>query len=511
MMSRDNRQTSTLNLHGVCKSFAGVSALRNVRLSATGGEALALLGANGAGKSTLMNVLGGLVQMDAGRIQIDQRDVQIRNAQAAKQNGIGFVHQELNVLPAMSVAENIFIDHLPTRRGLIDQDALRHQTETLLDLFDCTFGPDDLVESLSIGDQQIVEIAGALSLDPKIIIFDEPTSSLTSREKTRLFEVIKILKTRGVVVIYITHFLNEVFEIAERVAVLRNGENVGDGPIGQYEPIDLVTLMLGESFVTGRLREHSENAGEIILKLKGLRRAGALQGVDLELRRGEIVGLWGLLGSGRTELLRAMTGLDPLDDGQVLTLDGTGRLARRHPRQLHHAVGFVTEDRRGEGLVMAQNVKHNLALPSLAALCSKLGLIDGRRERDLAAHCVDRLNIKVSGMDQIVSTLSGGNQQKVVFGRWLATKPDIYLLDEPTRGLDVGAKGEILRLIAEVADLGAAVLIVCSEIEELMRICDRYLVIERGRIVAHLPGNSDQGALMKAVSGAPQAVETAVA
>ena len=492
-----------LILHGVTKAFPGVQALNGVHLEACRGQALALMGANGAGKSTLMNVLGGIAQMDAGTITIDGVPIEIGSPREARDHGIAFVQQELNVVPSMSVAENILITSFPTKSGLIDGKAMRARAAALLKQLNCPFSVDETVENLSMGDRQMVEIAGALARKPKILIFDEPTSSLTSREKRKLFEVILSLKQQGVVIIYVTHFLDEIFEICERVTVLRNGATVGTRMMGEVTPLEVVHMMLGQNHSQERLTEPHPRSDKPLLTATSLAREGVLADISLDIHEGEIVGLWGLLGSGRTELVRALTGLDPIDAGN-LRFDAGDGLNAITPRQLHRQVGLVTEDRRGEGLLLTQSVRRNLSLASLSRLLNRFFMINRSREQTLANDLIERLGIKVSNPSQRVGTLSGGNQQKVVFGRWLATKPRLFILDEPTRGLDVGAKTEILKLVVDLARSGVAILIISSEIEELMRVCDRYLVMSRGRIIKELSASSTKTQLMDAASGRAQ-------
>jgi ABC-type sugar transport system ATPase subunit len=481
-------------MEGISKAYAGVAVLRDASLEAHGGEAIALVGANGAGKSTLMNILGGDVTSDHGRISIDGIDVAIRSAREAALKGIAFVHQELAMLPTLTVADNIFIDNLPTSGPFISNAEMRRRSRELLGRLGSSVSPESRVEELSIGDRQLVEIARALRHQPRIIIFDEPTSSLTEPERRRLFKVIRGLKAEGVVIIYITHFLDEIFSVCERVTVMRNGETVWSSPIAEVDPAKVVHLMLGVSAGEGRIREPTASQGESLLQVTGV-----LKDISFEIRAGEIVGLWGLLGSGRTELLRAMVGLDPIDNGTILW-NGKNGVSKITPRQLHREVGFVTEDRRGEGIHLPLSVRDNIALPNLKSLLNHFHLIDTCRERALAHSMIGRLNIKASGQDQAVGTLSGGNQQKIVFGRWLAANPRLFLLDEPTRGLDVSAKSEIMRLIVDLANKGCGVLLVSSELEELMRVCDRYLVMNRGSLVDELAGSASAYELMAAIA-----------
>ena len=488
-----------LEMQGIARSFGGVPALCDASLAVRQGEAHALVGANGAGKSTLMNVLGGLVPRDAGRIVIGGRAVEIASPAAAGAHGIRFVHQELNMLPSMTVAENVLIDDFPTRGGLIARRAARARVVELLARLQCSFGPDDPVEALGMGDRQMVEIARALARDPRIVIFDEPTSSLPDREKRRLFDVVLRLKAAGAAVIYITHFIDEIFDVCDRVTVMRNGSTVGCVPVGATTVGEIVRLMLGDIDRQDRLRI-TPPPGEPVLSVRGLSRAGAFADVGLTLGAGEIVGLWGLLGSGRTEIMRALVGLDAIDAGEI-RLRRAGALVAVTPAALHAEVGFVTEDRRGEGLLLPLSVATNIAYANLDKVTNRLGLIVRRRERQFAEGLVQRLGIRLASVAQPVRTLSGGNQQKVVFARWLGTEPRLFFLDEPTRGLDVGAKTEILRMTVRLAESGAAVLLVSSELEEMMRVCDRYLVVQRGRITGELAGDADKAALLAAVSG----------
>jgi ABC-type sugar transport system ATPase subunit len=488
-----------LVMTGIGKRFAGVVALDDAALSVRAGEAHALVGANGAGKSTMMNVLGGLIRRDHGEIRIDDVPVEFHDPRQARLHGIGVVQQELNMLPSMTVAENVLIDELPTRTGLTDLGAMRERVRAILKRLGCAFDADDVVENLSIGDRQMVEVARALSGDPRILIFDEPTSSLSAREKGRLFEVIAALKRSGVAIVYITHFLHEISEVCDRVTVMRNGKTVATSVLAEITLGEVVQQMLGDVQLRERLRPPRKPEGPPLLQVRDLRRQGVLDQVSFDLHAGEILGLWGLLGSGRTEILRALVGLDPLDGG-TLRFARSGVLAEITPARLHLQAGFVTEDRRGEGLLLPLPVVSNVSFANLDKLTGRTGLIDGAKERSFAQKLVDRLRIKVSSLAQPVRTLSGGNQQKVVFARWLGTGAAVYLLDEPTRGLDVNAKSEILKLTTELAAAGAGVLMVCSELEDLMRVCDRYLVVHRGRIVGELPGEADKDALLRSVS-----------
>ena len=487
-----------LRLSGISRKFPGVVALDRADLDVDAGEVMALMGANGAGKSTLMNVLGGIVMADAGEISIGGRRVSLRSPIDSIQAGIAFVHQELNSLPTMSIAENIFIDGFPQRLGQIDFTTCDRLARDLLARLGSELDPRTPVSALGIGDRQLVEIARALRRNPKILIFDEPTSSLSVHERERLFEVIGGLKRDRVAVIYITHFVDEIFAVSDRVTIMRNGATVFQGATASLSGHEVVHHMLGTRENERPLTANRPAAAEIVLEADGLARAGVLDDVSFALRAGEVVGLWGLLGSGRTELLRALVGLDPLDTGVLRWHEG-GAASPIAPRELYGNAGFITEDRRGEGLFLPLSAGDNIVMPKLGAI-ARFGFVRRREQRRVAGEMIRRLAIKVSSGEQKVATLSGGNQQKVVFARWLATAPKLLLLDEPTRSLDVGAKTEILRLVSELADAGTAVLMVSSELEELTRVSDRYLVMVRGRIAAELPSGATRDQLLAAVS-----------
>jgi ABC-type sugar transport system ATPase subunit len=492
--------TPVLELANIHKRFGSAVALDGAKLTLRAGEAHALMGANGAGKSTLMNILGGILQRSEGEIRVAGAPVEIASPRDARRLGISFVHQELNMLPSMSVAENVLIDELPTKGPFIAAKQMRERVQTILERLGCGFSPDIAVEALGMGDRQMVEVARALASDPQILIFDEPTSSLSKREKLRLFDVIAKLKAAGTAIVYITHFLDEIFETCERVTVMRNGKTVASGPLADYRPHDIVTHMLGDVRLEERLRPPRAPQGDPVLEVDGISREGALEDVSFQLHPGEIVGLWGLLGSGRTEILRGLVGLDGLDAGQI-RLRKDGRMGSVSPADLHAEVGFVTEDRRGEGLLLPLPVASNISFANFDKVLGRFGLIDRKRERRFGESFAERLKIKLHSITQPVRTLSGGNQQKVVFARWLGTAPRLFFLDEPTRGLDVGAKGEILKLTAALAESGATVLLASSELEEMMSLCDRYLIVQRGRIVGELPGTADKEMLMQALSG----------
>jgi ribose transport system ATP-binding protein len=489
-----------LRMHAISKHFPGVAALKRADLEAYRGEAMALMGANGAGKSTLMHVLGGIVSKDEGEITVDGRQRDFHSPIESLEEGVGFVYQELNSLPSMTIAENIFADGFPQRYGRIDFQACEGKTREILQRLGSQLNPRATVEALNTGDRQLIEIARALRRNPKILIFDEPTSSLSQRERQRLFDVIAGLKRDGVAIIYITHFVDEIFAVCERVTVMRNGKTVFKGQIDQVTSQEIVHEMMGTVENESRLAPDQKKQSHIVLEVDQLSRADELESISLSLREGEIVGIWGLLGSGRTELIRAMIGLDPIDHGRLRWRGQDGTLVEIAPESLHALSGIVTEDRRGEGVFLPLSTSENIILPNIRAIANRVGIVDRGKQKKIARDMIRRLGIKVTSEDQTVATLSGGNQQKVVFGRSLASSPRLFLLDEPTRGLDVGAKTEILKLILDLAAAGAAIVLVSSELEELTRICDRYLVMSRGRIVAELPGTASKRELLAAIS-----------
>ena len=493
-----------LKMDGIAKSFPGVQALKNVTFEASQGEILALVGANGAGKSTLMNVLGGNIEPNSGKIYINGKEVRISSPSDAAANGIAFVHQEMAMLPTMSIADTMYISSFPYKHGLIDYKTIYQRCRVVLKRLGCNFDPRERIRNISPGDQQMVEIGRALLHDPQIIIFDEPTSSLTSREKEHLFEVIRTLKQEGSVIIYISHFLDEVFSLCDRVMVLRNGETAGGGLVSEYTNRDIVKMMIGEKEIDTYYERSEHRAGEEIMRVKGIYRSGVINDISFSLRKGEVVGLWGQLGSGRTEVARALVGLDPIDGGTISIKMGDQMMPVKQSETKKY-IGMITENRREEGLLLPMSVCNNMSLANLTNLTKKKpfsSVIDSKLENSETDKYVKRMDIKISSQAQRVETLSGGNQQKVIIGRWLQKNPPIYIMDEPTRGLDVGAKAYIRRIISDLAEHGAGILVISSEIEEIMSVSDRYLVMKRGSIVAEFGSNASKEDLVATATGA---------
>lgn len=475
--------SALISFERISKTFFGVHAVEEVSLDVEEGTVLGLIGENGAGKSTLMNMVGGVVEPTSGRMLWRGEPYQPRGAGDATARGIAFIHQELNLFFNLSIAENIFVDGFPKRFGLIDRRAIRRRTRELLEALDLDASPDTPVEQLSPGERQLVEIAKALHMDAELIIFDEPTTSLTPRETARLFDVIGRLKSEGRTVIYISHVLGDVERLCDRVAVLRDGRLVDHGPVSRFDVPAMIRAMIGRE-LSGLFPPRTSRPGtEVGLSVRGVSQPGVVENVSFEIRRGEILGLFGLMGSGRSELARILFGLDPMASG---TVEVGGRMLAGGPRRrIEEGLAFVTEDRRAEGLLMESPIRDNLALVSVERFGSPpFSAIDAEALEEEARDVADRVRLKAGNISrQPAKALSGGNQQKVVIGKWLMRAPEVFILDEPTRGVDVGAKYEIYALADRLAAEGGAVLFISSEIEELMGVCDRIAVMSRGEIV----------------------------
>jgi len=472
-----------LSMRGIVKSFPGVQALRGVDLDLHAGEVLALLGENGAGKSTLMKVLGGAHLPDAGSLLLDGRTTAFRSPQEARAAGIAVIHQEFNLVPGLTATENIFLGQEASRAGFVPRADERRKAAELFHRLGAELDLDAPCSLLTTAQQQLVEIARALARDARVIVMDEPTAALTSREVDRLFEIVRDLRSRGIAVVWISHRLDEIFALADRVVVLRDGLNVGARPIVGLGRTELIELMVGRE-LADEYPHRTTAPGQPRLVVKGLSRGRAVRDVSFTVRAGEILALAGLVGAGRTETLRLLFGADRRDSGEVV-LDGR-RLDIRSPRDAIAAgIGLLTEDRKLQGLVLGQSIRENFALPNLAAL-SRLGMVDGRREREAFGRHVDRLRIKVSDQEQRARNLSGGNQQKVVLAKWLERDCEVLFFDEPTRGIDVGARHEIYLLMNDLAARGKAIVMVSSELPEVLGMADRILVMHDGRITGEI-------------------------
>ena len=489
-----------LAMHGIVKTFPGVQALRGVDLAVSAGEVLALLGENGAGKSTLMKVLGGAHTPDAGTLTLDGRATTFRSPQEARAAGIAVIYQEFNLVPGLTATENIFLGQEQARAGFLSRTAERRRAAELFRRLGVAIDLDAPCARLSTAQQQIVEIAKALAFDPRIIVMDEPTATLTPAEVKRLFEIIRDLKQRGIAIIYISHRLEEIFAIADRVAVLRDGRNVGERPIGQLARTSLIEMMVGRE-LKDEYPRRSVPLGPPRLVVSGLCRGRAVRDVSFTVHRGEILALTGLVGAGRTETVRLVFGADRRDSG---TISVAGRRHEiRSPRDAIAAgIGLLTEDRKLQGLVLGLSVRENFSLPSLPRL-SRWGFVQARREREACGRSIDQLRIKVPHQDQLACNLSGGNQQKVVLAKWLARDCDVFIFDEPTRGIDVGARYEIYLLMNALAVQGKAIVMISSELPEVLGMADRILTLHDGRITGEIvngPGVTQEQIMRLAVA-----------
>ena len=487
-----------LRMSGISKSFPGIRALTSVGLEVAAGEVHAIVGENGAGKSTLMKILAGVYQPDEGTIELQGEAVRIAGPIDARKRGIGMVYQELNLVPDLSVAENITLGAPPSRFGFVDRKALRARAAAVLDELGAKVHPDDLVGSLPVSQQQLVEIAKAYASSPRIIGLDEPTSSLSENEAQALFRVVERMKAAGIAIIYISHRLREVIELADQVTVLRDGRLVETRSAEGITAADMIRLMVGRD-LTDVFPKTEVPIGDVVLEVRDLSRKGEFDGIDLDVRAGEIVGLAGIVGAGRTEVARAIFGLDRADRG-VVRVNGDPVHAHQPRQGVDAGIAYVPEDRKRDGLIPQLTVKENITLASLGEV-STAGWIRGRAERRVATDKATELGVSPPVIDRRVDTYSGGNQQKVVFAKWLATKPAVLILDEPTRGVDVGAKADIHSIIGQLAAQGTAILMISSELPEVLAVSDRIYVLHEGRVSAELPRGASEQDVMRAATG----------
>ena len=482
-----------LRLEGVSKSFGGIRAVHDVSLDVRRGEVHVLLGENGAGKSTLIKMIAGVHEPDEGRIVLEGEEVRIADTRASEALGIATIHQELNLVPGLSVAENLTLGRTPSRFGLVDRRAARQYARDAITRIGLDIDVDRPVGTLGVARQQMVEIAKALAMNARLLILDEPTAALTRSETDMLFGVVRELREAGVAMIFISHHLDEIEEIGDRITVLRDGTAVETVSAGAGEA-ELVRLMVGRE-ITDLYPRRRPEYGETLLEVSGLTRTGAFDDITLSVRAGEVVGLAGLMGAGRTEVLRAIAGADAYERGTVRVRGGELR-KKNVAAAVGAGVGLVPEDRKSSGLVLGASVAENLGYATLGPT-GRAGLADLRGQRHRSNEVADRLRIRMASLDQPVKGLSGGNQQKVVFGRWSMAGTDVLLLDEPTRGVDVGAKVEIYELVNAVTDKGGCVLLASSDLPEVISMSDRVLVMAHGRIVGELSADeATQDAVM---------------
>lgn len=487
------------------KSFGGVRALDGVSLTLHSGEVTAIVGENGAGKSTLMKILSGVHAEYEGEVRMDGRSITLGHPRAAEAAGIAIIHQELNLVSDLDIAANIFLGREPRHRwGLLDRSAMRAQSRTLLGRLGMDIDPDRLISTLKVGEQQLVEIAKALHLDAPVIIMDEPTSALSDRETEHLFRIIRGLRDEGRALVYISHRFNELFALADRYVVLRDGRSVGAGMMADIDEEGLIRMMTGRDLMPYR-SVSTASPGTPRLQVSGLRLKSAvpggpdlLQDISFAVHSGEVVGLYGLMGAGRSELLRSLFGLDSDHVSMTVSMYAKQINITNPAYAVSLGIAFVPEDRKRQGIFPAHDIRTNLSISVLDRISTVMGLIDTSRETDISSEMMNRLSVKASSDRQSISTLSGGNQQKVVLGRWLATKPCILLLDEPTRGIDIGAKAEIHTLIRTLAAEGMAVLVASSELPEILSLSDRVLVLCEGRLTADLSiADADEASVLR--------------
>jgi rhamnose transport system ATP-binding protein len=483
MSATQDAPTPLIEVRAIEKTFPGVRALSAVSFDVRAGEAHALIGENGAGKSTLIKIMSGVFGPDSGSILVEGRETRLATPDDARRAGIATIYQELLLFPELSVAENIFLGHAPRARGgWIDWRTMRAKAQELLASLDIDdLAADETVGALSVGNRQRVEILRALSHDARVVIMDEPTAALTEADVTRLFDIVRRLKARGVAIIYISHRLDETFAIADRVTVLRDGAYVGTRLTRETNSGELVQMMVGRR-IDNMFPKTEAPIGEPVLETRDLVRRPLTKSISVTVRAGEIVGLAGLVGSGRSELAQTLFGVWPAESGEI-RLMGEAVTIRSPADARARGIAYVPEDRGSQGLVRPMSVLHNLSLAALTSL-SHSGFIDRGAELRLAEQAVGRFGVKTRSLDELAGRLSGGNQQKIVLGKWLANQPKLLILDEPTRGIDVGAKAEIHRFMGELARAGVAILMISSELPEVLGMSDRVLVMREGRVVA---------------------------
>ncbi|GAK39198.1 sugar ABC transporter ATP-binding protein [Paenibacillus urinalis] len=474
-----------IQMKGIHKAFGTNQVLTGVDFDLVEGEVHALMGENGAGKSTLMNILIGLHPRNEGTILIDGKETYFSNPREAEQFGIAFIHQELNIWPDMTVLENLFIGkELTSKAGFLNTKQMKALAKSQFEKLAVSIPLDQEAGECSVGQQQMIEIAKALMTNAKVIVMDEPTAALTEREIEKLFAVINSLRMQGVSIVYISHRMEEIFTICDRITVMRDGKTVDTKPIPETSFEEVVRKMVGRE-LTERYPARNPKPGEVVLEVKNIGRKDAFDNVSFSVRSGEIVGFSGLMGAGRTEIMRALFGLDSLHSGEMW-VRGKKVNIRKPDDAVKHGIGFITEDRKDEGLVLDFSIRENMALPNLFSFSGKAGLISSKKEKDFVDTLIKRLLIKTESSETAARNLSGGNQQKVVIAKWVGIGPSVLILDEPTRGVDVGAKREIYQLMNELTDRGVAIIMVSSELPEVLGMSDRIIVVHEGQISGEL-------------------------
>lgn len=489
-----------LEMKGVTKQFPGVYALKGVDFELESSEVHALLGENGAGKSTLMKILNGIYSINEGKIFINGNEVQINGVKDAQKLGISIIHQEISLVPYLSIADNIYLGREPvTQSGFIDKKTMYENTQMFLNEFDLGLSADTLINKLNVAQQQMIEIIKAVSFNSKIIVMDEPTSSLTEKEVDFLFKTIRNLKEQGVGVVYISHRMNELFEITDRITVMRDGTYIGT-VVSKDTTIDhLISMMVGRELTNYYVRDFS-TTGDSVLQVSNLTKKGVIDNASFELRKGEILGFSGLVGAGRSELMKCIFGLDSFEQGEIL-VNGKKVTIKNPNDAIKNKIAYVTENRKEEGLFLSQSVKYNLTIKILHEFI-KFFRVNSQYENNETNNYIKELTIKTPSANQEVKNLSGGNQQKVLISRWLATKPQVLILDEPTRGVDVGAKAEIYSIMNRLAKEGVSIIMISSELPEVINMSDRVAVMCKGKIQTILNKDCfDQETIMHYATG----------
>lgn len=475
-----------IELIDISKQFGSVQALRNAQLALYPGEVHALLGENGAGKSTLVKILGGIHRPDTGEVKVAGEAVDLHSPAQAQHLGIAVIHQEPTLFPDLNVAENIFMGRHPRDRfGRILWKQVYQDVERLLASLDVPLSVYTPARGLSVADQQLVEIAKALSLNARVLVMDEPTAALSAHEVEKLFTITRQLRQSGVAILFVSHRLEEVFELADRITIMRDGAHVITAPTSQFTSEDIIRYMVGRE-LTALFPKSDAEIGEVLLDVRHLTRKGVFEDISFQLRRGEILGFSGLVGAGRTEVARVLFGIDKADAGEIRISDKLVHVSSPNTA-MRHGIAYVPEDRRQQGLVMDFSIAANMTLPILQRF-SRLGIVNRQRERSIATDYSQQLRVRSAGINQLVKALSGGNQQKVVLAKWLITNPSILILDEPTRGVDIGAKAEVHRIVSDLAARGLAIILISSELPEVLAMSDRVLVMHEG----HLTGTFDR-------------------
>ena len=480
--------TIVLEARNIVKVFPGTRALNNVSIKVHAGEAHALVGENGAGKSTLMNIIGGIFSADSGTLDFLGNKASFKNTADAFRAGIGFVHQELNLCPHLRVGENIFMGRIPkTRWNTVNRDKLYTDSRKLLDRFNADFDPNDKVSGLTIAQSQIVEIVKALSFNIKLLILDEPTSSLTMQETESLFSIIKQIKNEGIAVLYISHRMEEIFEVCDTVTVLRDGEVTGNASISDVTVDEVIQMMVGREIKNMYPPKGGTEPGFVFFRAERFSSGKKFRDVSFEVKRGEILGFYGLIGAGRSEVIRAVCGIDPFDQG-ALFLEGSPFYPASYKDLIRKGIAYITEDRKTQGLFLHRSIVQNISASGLWQIASG-PFINNKAEQKLAEKFSRLLGVKCASREELVNDLSGGNQQKVMIGKWLAIGPRLLFLDEPTRGIDVGAKSEIHKLLRQLCNSGVCIVMISSELPEVIGMCDRVIVMHEGVITGEFTGS----------------------